>query len=357
MNFLSSAMVYAALAGAFLTPSFALADSPWVEAPDPSTGDHLIDRSRTTMGTLLHITVWSNDDGNAVQAIQAAFDEFERLDHLMTTWTNTSDVSRINAAAGDGKPIKVDPEVLECVARGIEGSRMSGGAFDLTVGSFSGVWKFDEDNDGSIPDPALVAQRKKLVDWRDIVLDKAAGTVRLKKPGQKITLGGIAKGYAVDRAVALMRARGLVDFIVQAGGDMYVSGRHGDRQWRVGIRDPRAGRDQFFAAAEVENHTFSTSGDYERFTIKDGKRYHHILDPRTGYPATGARSVTIMAKDAITAEVLSKVLFIWGPERGMKLIDTLPDVAAVIVGTDNKVTISKGLQGKLHIVKPPTDGV
>jgi len=161
----------------------------------------------------------------------------------------------------------------------------------------------------------------------------------------------------VDRAVALMRARGLVDFIVQAGGDLYVSGRHGDRPWRVGIRDPRGPRDAFFAAADVEDHTFSTSGDYERFTIKDGRRYHHIIDPRTGYPATGARSVTIMAKDGITAEILSKTLFIWGPERGMKLIERLPDVEAVIVGTDNKVSVSSGLAGKLVLVHPPTDGI
>jgi len=324
--------------------------------PDPRTGDHIIERSRTAMGTYIHITIWGNDDEKAVAAIDEAFGEFERIDKLMTTWTDTSEVSRINLAAGSGKPVEVSQELIAVLERAGEDSKMSNGTFDITVGSFAGVWKFDEDNDGSIPAPELVAARKKLVNWRDLVLDPVKHTARLKRKGQKITLGGIAKGYSVDKAVAILRAHGFVDFIVQAGGDMYCAGRRGDRRWRVGIRDPRGPRDSYFALAEVEDRTFSTSGDYERFVIKDGKRYHHIIDPATGYPATGVRSVTIMAKDGITAEGLSKIVFIWGPERGMKLIESLPDVDAVVVDAQNHVTVSKGLKDKLTIVAPPTDG-
>jgi len=324
--------------------------------PDPRTGDHIIERSRTAMGTYIHITIWGNDDEKAVAAIDEAFGEFERIDKLMTTWTDTSEVSRINLAAGSGKAVEVSPELISVLERASEDSKMSNGAFDITVGSFSGVWKFDEDNDGSVPAPELVAARKKLVNWKDLVLDPAKHTARLKKKGQKITLGGIAKGYSVDKAVAILRAHGFVDFIVQAGGDMYCAGRRGDRRWRVGIRDPRGPRDSYFALAEVEDRTFSTSGDYERFVIKDGKRYHHIIDPATGYPASGVRSVTIMAKDGITAEGLSKIVFIWGAERGMKLIESLPDVDAVVVDAQNHVTVSKGLKDKLTIVAPPTDG-
>ena len=325
--------------------------------PDPRTGDHIIERSKTAMGTWVHVTIWGADDAAAVNAIDKVFTEFDRIDRLMTTWTDTSEVSRINLAAGDGKPVTVSPELIGVLQKANEASRLSDGAFDITVGSFSGVWKFDEDNDGTIPPPELVAERKKLVSWRDLVLDPARSTARLKRKGQKITLGGIAKGYAVDKGVAILRAAGFVDFIVQAGGDMYCAGRRGERKWRVGIRDPRGPRDAYFALTEVEDRTFSTSGDYERFTIKDGRRYHHIIDPATGYPAAQVRSVTIMAKDATTAEGLSKTLFIWGAERGLKLVESLPDVDAVIVGADNKVSVSKGLRDKLQIIAPPTDGI
>lgn len=327
------------------------------EATDPRTGDHLIERSGNAMGTVVRVTVWTADEVRAVTAIEKVLEEFKRLDELMTTWTQTSEVSRINAAAGSGEAIPVSPELLDCLVHAEEASRASGGAFDVTVGSFSGVWKFDEDNDGSIPPPELVAERRKLVDWRDLVVDREKSTARLKRAGQRITLGGIAKGYAVDRATKILRDAGLEDFIVQAGGDMFVAGRHGDRRWRVGIRDPRGPRDKFFAAAEVEDMTFSTSGDYERFTVKNGRRYHHILDPRTGYPATGARSVTIMAKDAITAEVLSKMLFIWGPKRGLAFIAKMKGIEAVIVDRQNRVHVSPGLKKRLIQIAPPTDGI
>jgi len=327
------------------------------ETPDPRTGDHLIERSSKSMGTVIRITAWTADEARAVAAIEQALGEFDRLDRLMTTWTSDSEVSRINAAAGDGKPVAVGDEVLDCIERGLAASRLSDGTFDLTVGSFSGVWKFDEDNDGTIPEAGLVAERRKLVNWRDVIVDHAKKTVRLRRAGQRITLGGIAKGYAVDKAAAVLRRAGFENFIVQAGGDMLVSGRKGDRRWRVGIRDPRGARDAFFAAAEVEDRTFSTSGDYERFTVKDGRRYHHILDPRTGYPATACRSVTIMAKDAVTAEVMSKIVFIWGAERGLRLVEKTPDVEAVVVDGENRVHVSRGLKDKLIRLSDPTPGI
>jgi FAD:protein FMN transferase len=326
------------------------------EPAESLSGEGLVDRARGIMGTAVQITVWTAEEEKAVRAIEQAFAEFERLNALMTTWTQDSEVSRINAAAGNGEAIPVSAEVLECITRGQEASRASGGAFDLTIGGFSGVWKFDEDNDGAIPAPAQVAERRKLVNWRDLVVDPATRTVRLKRKGMKITLGGIAKGYAVDRAAKILRAAGFADFIVQAGGDMWVSGRRGDRRWRVGIRDPRGPRGKFFAAAEVENHTFSTSGDYERFTLKDGRRYHHIIDPRTGYPATASRSVTIMAKDATTAEVLSKMLFIWGWEKGFAYLAKQKDVEAVVVDAHNQVHVTPGLATHLIRISDPTPG-
>jgi FAD:protein FMN transferase len=329
--------------------------APVARATPADTGDHAVTRLHESMGTLVQITVWGQDDEPIVKAIAQAFAEFDRIDRLMTTWLPESEVSQINTAAGAAQGVKVSDELFAILLRAQDFSRMSDGAFDITVGSFAGLWKFDwQDNDGSIPTAAAVTERRKLVSWKDLELDPAKKTARLKRKGQKITLGGIAKGYAVDRGVALLHKAGLVDFIVQAGGDMYVAGRKGDRRWRVGIRDPRGSASEFFAAAELEDETFSTSGDYERFVIKDGRRYHHIIDPATGYPASKCRSVTVVAKDGMTAEGLTKAIFILGPERGMALVEKTPGVAAVIVGADNKVSVSKGLQGRIVIGRQPT---
>jgi len=143
--------------------------------------------------------------------------------------------------------------------------------------------------------------------------------------------------------------------MVQFGGDMYVAGKSGDRPWRLGIQDPRGSEDQIFATLELSDSTFSTSGDYERFFIKDGKRYHHIIDPTTGAPAVASRSVTIVAKNAAAADGLSTGVFILGPVRGMALVEELPDVEAVIVGSDNNVAVSSGLKSRLKLLAPPTN--
>jgi thiamine biosynthesis lipoprotein len=319
--------------------------------------DHVIERTHEAMGTVIVLKAWAEDDAAVVAIFDEAFKEFDRVDRLMTTWLADSEVSQINAAAGNGKGVRISDELVFVLQAAAAASKLTGGAFDITVGAFAGVWKFDQDKDGSLPDDTTVKARRKLVNWRDVVVDARAKTARLRRKGQKITLGGIAKGYAVDRATAILRQRGLADFVVQAGGDMYVSGRRGDRRWRVGIRDPRGGRSDFFAMAEVEDMTFSTSGDYERFIVEDGQRYHHILDPRTGYPASRCRSVTVMARDALTAEGLTKGIFILGPDKGMALVEKLPDVEAVIVDDKNQVHVSTGLKNTLKIVHPPTDGV
>jgi thiamine biosynthesis lipoprotein len=230
--------------------------------------------------------------------------------------------------------------------------------FDITVGSFRGLWKFDEDMDGTLPDPADVKRRLALVGYKHLVLDPKKRTVFLKKKGMSITLGGIAKGYAVDKCVALLHAQSFVDFMIQAGGDMYIAGTKGAAPWVVGIRDPRGAPDAMFALAPVADHSFSTSGDYERGFVKDGVRYHHILDPRTGQPARGSRSVTIRAKDAFTADAWSKVLFILGWKDSLALIkrEKLGDFEVVWVDDKNELHMTKGIESVLKVVKPPTPG-
>jgi thiamine biosynthesis lipoprotein len=195
------------------------------------------------------------------------------------------------------------------------------------------------------------------VDFRKIQLKQGERSVALGK-GQRIDLGGIAKGYTVDAAASVLRKGKVSSFLVQAGGDLYGAGRKADGSpWVSGIRDPRGGTNDFFATIELEDRAFSTAGDYARAFIKDGKRYHHILDPRTGFPATACRSVTVWAKDALTADAVDDVVFILGPEAGLKIVESLEDVGAVVVDAQNRVHISQRLKGKVRVTRPPTDGI
>jgi thiamine biosynthesis lipoprotein len=309
------------------------------------------------MGTYVQVWLWTDREAEAAKASKAVFDEMRRLDAEMTTWTPTGETAKINAAAGV-KPVKVSDEELEVIERALDVSKRSGGVFDITVEAFRGLWKFDEDMDGALPDPADVKKRLEKIGWRDVVVDHKAKTVFLRKKGMAITLGGIAKGYAVDKCAALLKKQGFSDFMVQAGGDMYISGKKGADPWVVGIRDPRGSRDEMFALEPVQDHSFSTSGDYERGFVKDGIRYHHIIDPRTGQPARASRSVTIRTKDAYTADAWSKVMFIWGWKKGLELIkeNKLDDFEVVWVDDQNEVHMTPGIEKDLKIVKPPTPG-
>jgi thiamine biosynthesis lipoprotein len=279
----------------------------------------------------------------------------ERVAALLTGWTETSDISRINAAAGRA-PVKVAPETVEVVKRGLWIAQETEGAFDITVGVFRGLWKFDEDRDGSLADPDEVKRRLALVGWRDVVVDEAASTVMLRREGMRLNVEGIAKGYCVDAAVKAMRAEGMRDFLVQAGGDLFAAGRHGGRDWRVGIQDPRGPRGQTIFELSLTDQAFNTSGDYERFVLKDGVRYHHILDARTGFPSHASRAVTVLAPDAFTADVLDTALFVIGPEKALALVTRQPGVEAVIVGPDNAVHVTPGLAGRLTKVREPSPG-
>jgi len=322
-------------------------------APDPPS--HVVDRTHTTMGTEVTATAWTVNDAGAVAAFEAVFAEFDRLDALMSVWRDGSDVNRLNAAAGL-RPIPVSAEVREVLAVARQVSEWTDGRFDITFGALAGLWKFDyQDKDGTIPARADVLARLPLINYRDVELDERAGTAYLKRQGMRVNLGGIGKGYAVDRAVGILRARGFTDFMVQAGGDLYVAGRRGDRPWRLGIRDPRGPADKSFAALDLTDGTFSTSGDYERFFIKDGRRYHHILDLSVGEPARGCRSVTLVTDQAVIADALAKGVFILGPDAGMALIERLPKVEGVIVSAKNEVVISSGLKRRLMLLAPPTD--
>ncbi len=308
------------------------------------------------MGTDCEFKAWHHDEALVHRAFARGFEEMDRLEALMTSWRATSDVAHVNAAAG-AAAVAVSLDTMAVIKKGQWVAELSHGAFDITVGVFKGLWKFDEDNDGSLPDPAVIRKRRKLVDFHDVIIDDASGTVKLRRAGQRMNLEGIAKGYAVDAATRALRDAGLQDFIIKAGGDLFAAGRRGNREWRVGIQDPRGARGRIIYELSLSDKAFNTSGDYERFIIKNGARYHHVLDARTGFPARGMRSVTVLAPDAFTADALDTALFAVGPEQAMKIIEDLPDVEAVIVGVDNKVLVSSGLTGRLVKRGEPSPGI
>jgi thiamine biosynthesis lipoprotein len=340
-------------AGFVLVLAIATARTQKADPPSP----HLVQRAAPSMGTELRLSAWTADEPAALAAFDAVVQEFNRLEALMSTWKEGSQIQRLNAAAGKNA-VAMDPEIRDALRAARQVSEWTLGKFDVTWGAMSGLWKFDYQNkDGSIPDAAEVARRRKLIDYRQVEVDEKAGTAFIHRQGMIVNLGGIGKGYAVDRARDILVSHNFHDFMIQFGGDLYVGGKSGDRPWRLGIQDPRGAADKIFASVELSDSTFSTSGDYERFFIKDGRRYHHILDPATGEPAQGSRSVTILARSATIADGLSTGVFILGPEAGMALIERLPDVEGIIVGSNNKVLVSSGLEGRVKLLSPPTDGL
>jgi thiamine biosynthesis lipoprotein len=329
-------------------------------APKPSEAPggaqaRIFERAGLAMGSELKLTAWSADEAAVQQLFDEVFARFDRLDSMMSVWRQGSDILRLNDAAGE-HPVQVAPEVFEALTSARRISEWTDGKFDVTFAALSDLWRFDDqDKDSRIPDPAQVKQRLPLVDYRALVLDPAARTAFLQHRGMRAHLGGIGKGYAVEQAVKLFRDRGVKDFMIQAGGDLYVGGTKDGRPWNLGINDPRGPGGSSFASLALSDATFSTSGDYERFFMHDGVRYHHILDPDTGEPARLSRSVTIVAASPVVADGLSTGVFILGPEKGMALIERLPDVEGVIVSANNEVLVSSGLKDKLTILHPPTD--
>jgi FAD:protein FMN transferase len=326
----------------------------------PPGAARVVARSFPVMGTEVTFSAYTADPPAAERAFTAAYDEIRRVERLMTDWERPgepeSDIVRINKAAGK-RAVKVTPETLDVIQESLDMSRRSEGAFDITFAAMKGLWKFDEDMDKTVPPADEIARRRKLINWRDVLVDASAGSVKLRRAGMRIGLGGIAKGYAVDRCAAVLRAAGLHDFMVQAGGDLFVSGRKGAANWVVGIRDPRGGARDIIARMPIQDHAFSTAGDYERGFVLSGRRYHHIIDPSTGYPATASREVTIFAPTAFLADALDDPVFILGPQKGMALVDSFPGCATVIVDAHNQVWTSKSLEGKLQRIAPPTDGI
>jgi thiamine biosynthesis lipoprotein len=303
------------------------------------------------MGTHASVNLWIGPDGDALaarDAITAAINEMARIEDIASEWRESSDISRVNRS--NGEPVKVPPELFEILARAVEVSVETNGLFDVSFYSVGQLWKFEP---GSQPPSAeAIAERLPAVDWRAIELDPAAQTVRLAKPGMKLGLGAIAKGYAVDRAAALLHARGFDNHIVEAGGDTQVSGQKGDQPWRVGVQDPGnpAGRIGHIVANQSatgpgRGESVVTSGNYARYFVWEGVHYTHILDPRTGWPIPADRtpkSVTVVAPNATDADAYCTAVTVMEPAAGLAFVEAHPALEAVIIGPDDIVHVSSG---------------
>jgi len=303
------------------------------------------------MGTQAHVEFWlesneakqdkatENIEQHAQQLISIVQGEMQRIDEAMSPYKANSELSLINARAGT-ETLKITPELFHLLQVSQKISRLSKGAFDITYASIG--YQYDYRNQQR-PNKSAIKKALSAIDYSAIKLDEKQSTVHFAHHNVKIDLGGIAKGYAVKRCLALLKEAGVTHALVNAGGDTGLLGdRHG-RPWLVGIKHPRAAY-KMAVELPLENEAISTSGDYERYFIEDGVRYHHIINPQTGDSARKVVSVSIIGKDPTMVDALSTTIFVQGLVAGMKLIDSLPDYEAIIIDNEQTLHVSKGLQ-------------
>ena len=295
--------------------------------------------ARPMMGTEVSVYLWSEDPDGGQQALEAVFDEAERINRLMSTYIDGSEISEINRRAADDAVIAGE-ELFRLIQRSLDISILTHGAFDITYDSVGQHYDFRE---RQRPDARTVEDEKQYIDYRYVQLDEASGTVRFLKGGVRINLGGIAKGYVVERGVDILRRHDIQHAIVTAGGDSRLLGDRRGRPWIVGIRDPRK-EGEVAISVPLVDEAISTSGDYERFFDEDGIRYHHIIRPSTGKPAGGVHSATVFGPDAVLTDALSTSVFVMGVDQGLRLIATLPDYESIVIDANGAVFYSDGLQ-------------
>jgi thiamine biosynthesis lipoprotein len=317
------------------------------EAAELIRADGTIFAESELMGTRVSINVWIGKGGDALgasEAITDAMTEMARIEAIASEWQPSSDLSRLNRS--NGEAVAIPPELVEVLTRAREISADTEGLFDVTFYGVGQLWSFEPGSHP--PSPEAIAEHLPLVDWRAVEVDAAAGTATLTKPGMKIGLGAIAKGYAVDKAAALLHSRGFANHIVEAGGDTQVSGQKGDKPWKVGVQDPKrtVGRIGYLTARD---EGVVTSGNYARFFVWEGVHYTHIIDPRTGWPIPvdkTPKSVTLVAKNATDADAYCTAVTVMEPERGLAFVEARPDLEAIIIGPDDRVYVSSGLKDR-----------
>jgi thiamine biosynthesis lipoprotein len=292
------------------------------------------------MGTRIMVELWADDKEKAEQAIDAVLEEMRHIDDSMSTYKPTSEVSQVNAKAADG-PMRISKELFDLLTTAEEYSVLSEGAFDITYASVGYMYDFRKHIH---PNETQINKALPAVNFRHVLLEPKNQTVQFSQKGVRIDLGGIAKGYSVDRGIDVLKSRGFTRAYVSAGGDSRIIGDRFGRQWMVGIRDPRKGEGKVITEIPLSDAAMSTSGDYERFFEEGGVRYHHIIDPHTGHSASKVLSATIIGPYATRTDGLSKTAFVLGPEKAMEIYNRLDDIDAIIVKLDGTVIYSRGIE-------------
>lgn len=292
---------------------------------------------------MFSFTVVCSDPSYADECLQKAVAEVQRIETLLTTFNDNSQTNRINTAAGIA-PVQVDEEVFNLVERSIRISNITDGAFDISYGSIDkSLWNFDRSMTAL---PAIEKARSmvRLINYRNILLNKKEHSVFLKEPGMRIGFGGIGKGYAADRAAALLQQAGIASGLVNASGDIKAWGRQADGgEWKVGISHPDDPSGAF-SYLSLNNNAIATSGNYEKFVLINGRKYSHTINPKTGMPVTGIKSVTIIAPGAELADAMATPVTIMGVQAGIALVEQLPGFACIIIDDDNNIYSTKNIR-------------
>ena len=291
------------------------------------------------MGTTIRVEVWHEDEAIRQHGVEKVLEEMERVNRLMSPYIEDSQLSKINRFAHED-PVEVDHDLFYVIEKSLEISHLTQGAFDITYASVGHLFNYRKEIK---PSENEIEQAKEFIDYKNVVLNKDSLTVEFLKQGVKIDLGGIAKGFAVDQSIQHLKNIGIKHALVSAGGDTRLLGDRRGRAWLVGIRDP-ANTEEVIAMLPLQDEAMSTSGDYERFFVEDGEKYHHIIHPSTGKSASEVRSASIIASDSTTTDALSTSVFVMGSAKGLELLNFLEGVEGVIVDQDGNLYYSDGLQ-------------
>lgn len=297
------------------------------------------------MGNRFEITVVSENEAEGLAKIDDAIAEISRIEKLLTTFSETSQTNLINRNAGIA-PVKVDKEVFDIIQRSKRISDVTQGAFDITYGSVDKrLWNFDKDMT-SLPDSETAKKMVRLINYKNVILDEKKGTVFLKEKGMRIGFGGIGKGYAAERAKYILQQKGITSGIVNAAGDLTAWGyQPNGKEWTIGIADPDSARHPF-SYLSVTDMAIATSGNYEKFVMINGKKYSHTIDPKTGLPVHGIKSVTIISPNAEIADAMATPVMIMGIRVGLDLINQLKGISCIIIDENDKIYTSKNINLK-----------
>jgi FAD:protein FMN transferase len=295
------------------------------------------------MGNRFEITVVHHDDSFANECIDAAVAEIQRIEKLFTTFNDDSQTNLINRNAGI-KPVQVDKEVYDLIQRSIKISQLTQGAFDITYGSIDkDLWNFNK-NLTALPDAATAKKLVHLINYNNIILNEAACSVFLKEQGMRIGFGGIGKGYAAERAKHILLSKGITSGIVNAAGDLTAFGHQpGGQPWTIGIAAPDNPNHLPFSTLNITNTSIATSGNYEKFAVINGKRYSHTIDPKTGFPVSGIKSVTVICPNAEIADAMATPVMVMGIKAGLALINQVKNIACIIIDDNDRIHTSKNI--------------